>query len=85
MNTEPAAGRDAPLSADAEWDAGAIGCGELVMELRPRMLALHPGQILKLVASDAGAPEDLPAWCRLTGHTLVACRHPVYWIRRREE
>ena len=72
-------------AADAVWDAGTIGCGELVMELRPRLLALRPGQILELVARDPGAPEDLPAWCRLTGHTLVADRHPVYWIRRRED
>ncbi len=67
-----------------EWDAGDKGCGEIVMELRRVMLDLAPGAVLKLTARDAGAPEDLPAWCRMTGHALVEARHPDYWIRRRE-
>ena len=73
----------APARHDAEWDAGDMGCGDLVMELRMRLLAMVPGQVLRLVARDPGAPEDLPAWCRLTGHALLAAGHPVYWIRRK--
>ena len=72
-----------PVS-DAEWDGGSLGCGELVMGLRTRLLSMRPGGILKLTALDQGAPEDLPAWCRLTGHQLVSSRHPEYWIQRRE-
>jgi tRNA 2-thiouridine synthesizing protein A len=68
-----------------EWDAGDSGCGELVMELRLRLLAMKPGELLQLTARDPGAREDLPAWCRLTGHELVESRHPTYRIRRREE
>jgi tRNA 2-thiouridine synthesizing protein A len=66
----------------AEWDAGDLGCGELVLELRTRLSRLQPGDVLKLVARDPGAPADLPAWCRMTGHTLVSGAHPVYHIRR---
>jgi tRNA 2-thiouridine synthesizing protein A len=76
------AGGDPP--ADAEWDAGNMSCGELVMELRRRLRALAAGSVLRVVARDPGAPEDLPAWCRLTGHSLLAQRHPVYWVRRKE-
>jgi tRNA 2-thiouridine synthesizing protein A len=68
----------------AEWNAGDLGCGELVIELRARMAALAPGQALRLVALDPGAPADVPAWCRLTDHELVLARHPVYLIRRKE-
>lgn len=71
-------------AADAEWNAGNMGCGEFVMELRMRLQSLKPGQILKLTARDAGVPEDLPAWCRLTGHKLLVSNHPEYWIQRRE-
>lgn len=70
--------------ADAEWDAGDLGCGELVLELRHRLAAMTPGQVLRLVARDPGAPADVPAWCRLTGHTLVFQQHPMYEIRRKE-
>ena len=71
--------------ADAEWDAGDMGCGDLVLQLRMRVRPLRAGAVLKLTARDPGAPEDLPAWCRLTGHTLVGSAHPVYWIKRKEE
>jgi tRNA 2-thiouridine synthesizing protein A len=71
-------------TADAAWDAGHLGCGDLVLQLRFRMEAMQPGQVLRIVALDPGAPADLPAWCRLTGHALLAAEHPVYLIRRKE-
>jgi tRNA 2-thiouridine synthesizing protein A len=70
--------------ADEIWDAGDLGCGELVLELKLRLDRLPPGHVLKLVALDPGAPADLPAWCRMTGHTLVSGAPPVYLIRRKE-
>ena len=70
--------------ADAQWDAGAIGCGELVMELRLHLEPLRPGAVLHIVAKDPGAIEDMPAWCRLTGHRLVRAEPPHYWIQKKE-
>ena len=72
------------MSHHAEWDAGDLGCGELVLELRMRMTALGAGKILRLVALDPGAPADIPAWCRMTGHALVDAEPPVYLIQRKE-
>ena len=69
--------------SDVEWDAGELGCGELVLELRTRLTAMRPGQTLRLIARDPGARADMPAWCRMTGHTLVSQEHPVYLIKRR--
>jgi len=77
-------GAPARRVADAEWDAGELGCGDLVLELRQRLEALRPGQLLKLIARDPGAAADIPAWCRMTGHTLIAGEHPQYHIRRKE-
>jgi tRNA 2-thiouridine synthesizing protein A len=74
----------AQAGADVEWDAGDLGCGDLVLELMLRMNAMPPRQVLRLVALDPGAPADLPAWCRMTGHTLLEANHPVYVIRRKE-
>jgi tRNA 2-thiouridine synthesizing protein A len=70
---------------EAEWDAGDLGCGELLLELRTRLAAVGPGGVLRLTSRDPGSPEDLPAWCRMTGHTLVSQNHPVYLIRRKEQ
>jgi tRNA 2-thiouridine synthesizing protein A len=74
----------ASIDTDDTWDAGDLGCGELVLELKMRLDRMEPGRLMKLVALDPGAPADLPAWCRMTGHTLVSSAHPVYVIRRKE-
>jgi tRNA 2-thiouridine synthesizing protein A len=74
---------DTDTGHDAEWDAGNMGCGDLVLELRNKISALKPGQILKLRATDSGAPKDVPAWCRMTGHRLETFRHPEYRIKRK--
>jgi len=67
------------------WDAGELGCGRLLFELYLRLDRLQPGEEIEIVARDPGAPADLPAWCRTTGHTLVSANHPVYVIRREED
>lgn len=66
----------------AQWDAGDLGCGELVGELRLRLRALADGEIMELTARDPGAREDLPSWCRLTGNRLLSAEHPIYLIQR---
>lgn len=72
------------VEADDDWDAGQLGCGDLVLELRNRMRALEPGSVLAVRAEDPAAPIDLPAWCGLTGHALLAAQHPRYWILRKD-
>jgi len=70
------------MNHDLEWHAGDLACGDLVLELRRRVRAA-PGQIFKVTALDPGAPADLPAWCRMTGHHLL--QHDpaasVFWIQ----
>ena len=61
-----------------------MGCGQLVFELRRRMLELDPGDRLELIAQSPGAPTDLPAWCRMTGHKLIRANHPTYVIERKQ-
>lgn len=55
---------------DVEWDAGELGCGELLLKLRVKLRNM-PGQIIRLIALDPGAIEDIPAYCRITGHRLL--------------
>lgn len=70
--------------ADAEWDAGDLACGELVLELLTRMRALRPGAVLRLTATDPAARIDIAAWCRVTKNPLVAKSPPVFFIQRKE-
>lgn len=52
-------------------DAGETGCGELVMLIFQRMKTLAPGAQLTVLAYDAAATVDIPAWCRMSGNRLV--------------
>ena len=63
------------------WDAGDMGCAQLVFQLKLLLDRMDPGEELEVVARNPGAPVDLPAWCRMTGHDLVSAEPPVYVIR----
>ena len=75
----PASGYDTAM----RWDAGDLGCNRLIFQLHLKMKDVAPGEIIEVVARDPGAPIDLPAWCRTTGHALEEAEHPVYRIRRK--
>jgi tRNA 2-thiouridine synthesizing protein A len=65
---------------DRDYDAGEKGCGEVLMELRGIFRTLPPGTRVLVHTVDAGAPIEMPAWCRLTGRRLVESGHPYYLI-----
>ena len=75
---------DAPF--DGLWDAGDLGCGDLVLELRGKLRAM-PGGVLKLIARDPGAPADIPAYCRMTGNQLLheELEAAAFWIKAKEK
>ena len=64
------------------FDAGEMGCGQLAFQLHLRLKQMSPGDIIEVIARDPGAPVDLPAWCRMTGHSLLSADHPIYVIRK---
>ena len=74
-----------PPDHDALYDSGATLCGELALALRVELGKLQPGQVLKVVARDPAAPQDLPAWCELTRHEMLRAEHPHYWIQRKTD
>jgi len=80
----PATEEQLPERPAVFWDAGEMNCGELVLALRLRLEKLSPGDVIQVTARDSAAPQDLPAWCRLTGHRLLQAAHPLYLIQRKE-
>lgn len=52
-------------------DGGDRGCGELLMVLAARSRTLAPGTAVRLLSTDVAGPVELPAWCRMTGHTYL--------------
>ncbi len=49
-------------------DGGDLGCGELLLKVAREVRQLPPGSLVELRTLDAGAPVEVPTWCRLTGH-----------------
>lgn len=79
-------GGDLP-DADVRLDAGHSACGELLVLLHIRMRVLREGQILHILGYDRGALQDIPAWCRMTGHRLLKVldeRPAHFFIQKRQ-
>ena len=74
-----------PEQSDQEiplFDGGDTGCGELLLDLLLFMKKQPSGAIVQVRALDPGAPLEIPAWCRLTRHALLASEHPIYKIQK---
>jgi TusA-related sulfurtransferase len=80
----PVSGQPQPsFNADAFYDAGDVGCAfGPIDEIAALMRQMNPGQTLEVRATDATVAVDLPAWCRLAGHQLIAREGHRYLIRR---
>jgi tRNA 2-thiouridine synthesizing protein A len=74
-------------AANSGLDLAELGCGDLVIALMKAMKTISPGQTIRITAHDKGAAQDIPAWCRMTGHTLVegpsGTDGSVYVIRKK--
>jgi len=68
---------------EVHWNAGELGCGGLITELCRKVQGLKEAEQLHLTARGPGAPVDIPAWCRITGHVLVLENHPDYIIAKK--
>jgi hypothetical protein len=62
---------DPPADFQQEWNAGDLGRGELVIELRFKLKAIKPGEVIRVHATDRGAPAGPPACCRMARGVLL--------------
>jgi tRNA 2-thiouridine synthesizing protein A len=65
-------GATSALGHEIFHDLGELSCGDLIMALLKAIRPLSPGTVMEVRALDPGAPIDIRAWCRLSGHTLLA-------------
>lgn len=75
-----------PHRHDAKTDARGLLCPLPVLRARKRLLAMAPGQVLLLLASDPAAVVDVPHYCAEAGHELLDMTEQsdciAYLIRR---
>lgn len=53
-------------------DARQLICPMPVIRTQELIRQLAAGDELEVVATDPGALEDIPAWCRVHGHEVLA-------------
>ena len=74
------------LKEDQVLDCSGMLCPLPVVKTRNAIKAMEVGQILKMIATDPGAPPDMEAWSRQTGNELLRSMEEngkfVFFIRR---
>jgi len=59
------------IKEDQVLDCSGMLCPMPIVKVSKAIKALEAGQILKMVATDPGAPPDMEAWSRQTGNELL--------------
>ncbi|MGE0080329.1 MAG: sulfurtransferase TusA family protein [Thiohalomonadaceae bacterium] len=62
------------VSVKHQLDARRLLCPLPVIRTQDKVATLAPGDILEVKATDRGALNDIPAWCRINGHTVLETR-----------
>jgi TusA-related sulfurtransferase len=74
------------LQADRVLDCKGMLCPMPVIKLSKEIKTMQVGQVLKLLATDKGAPADMQAWSRQTGNELLDSHEEdgqfIFFVRR---
>jgi len=57
-------------SIDRELDARRLLCPLPVIRAQDAITGMQSGERLRVVATDPGVKNDIPAWCRINGHKV---------------
>ncbi|MBT3310127.1 MAG: sulfurtransferase TusA family protein [Gammaproteobacteria bacterium] len=57
--------------ADYSIDTQGLLCPMPVIRAQDKVEELQAGDRLEVLSSDPGALNDIPAWCRINGHTVL--------------
>ncbi len=74
------------VTPDQTLDCSGLACPMPILKTKKAVDALEMGQVLKMIATDAGATSDIEAWTQKTGHELVASEKDgdkfIFFIKR---
>jgi tRNA 2-thiouridine synthesizing protein A len=74
------------LNEDKLLDCSGMLCPMPVIKVSKEIKTMQMGQVLKMIATDKGAPADMQAWSRQTGNELLDSHQEegkfVFFIRR---
>ncbi len=59
------------MRADKSLDCVGLYCPMPIVKTASAIRELKKGEVLEVLADDKGIKEDMPAWCRITGHDFL--------------
>ena len=59
------------MEADSTLDCVGLYCPMPIAQTANKMKDMEKGQVLEVLADDAGIKEDMPAWCKVTGNECL--------------
>ncbi|MBL4835373.1 MAG: sulfurtransferase TusA family protein [Pseudomonas sp.] len=72
---------------DQTLDARGLNCPLPLLKAKQALNTMEPGEILYVLATDAGSQRDFQRFCELSGHVLLEASSPNqefhYWLRKK--
>ena len=59
------------MTADKDIDLSGLHCPLPILRAKKALADMASGQVLRVTATDPGAPGDFAAFCRQTGNVLA--------------
>jgi len=78
---------DSAMKFDADLDARRLACPLPILRAKKSLSQMNSGQVLRITATDKGAPNDFAEFCMKTGNELLSSTAQdgefVFFLRRR--
>ena len=75
------------MQFDKELDARGLACPLPIIKTKKSLQSMSPGQVLKVVSTDAGSVKDMEAFAAQTGDALLGSQAEgndfVFFLRKR--
>lgn len=59
------------MNFDKEFDASGLACPLPIVKTKKSLADMTPGQVLRVISTDAGSVSDMAAFAEQTGHALL--------------
>ena len=75
------------MKIDKEIDTRGLNCPLPILKAKKALTDMHTGELLKVIATDAGSVRDFQAFAKQTGNELVEQKNAgqefIHVLRRR--
>jgi TusA-related sulfurtransferase len=76
------------MNADKELTASGMACVTLTPSIKLAISSMQRSEVLKVFNDDPASRQGIPAWCRLTGHTLIEVKElnasdTIFYIQKK--